>query len=127
MPDNINHKDILITKAKEDLATAKSLIGLDNFSEEIVLFHCEQAIEKVLKAYLDSKDITYPKIHDLEVLLSMCIEKDNAFAQINYVTSLTPYAIETRYDEMVELTKEETVEYVNQTEKALNFILNKTA
>lgn len=125
MNENLNHKEILIRKAKEDLETAKNLVKLEDFSEEIVLFHCQQAIEKGLKAFLDSKQIIYPKIHDLETLLSLCIEKDKSFEQINFVTSLTPFAVEIRYDEFVAVSREEIAEIVSQTEKALTFVFSK--
>jgi hypothetical protein len=59
------------------------------------------------------------------VLLFLCIEKDSTFDEIGYITALTPYAVEIRYGELVELSKEEVVELVLQTEGALNFILGK--
>ena len=65
MTEHLNHREILIKKAKEDLAAATSLIKLDDFSEEIVLFHCQQAVEKGRKAFLDARNILYPKTHDL--------------------------------------------------------------
>jgi len=125
MIKNLEHKEILLAKAKEDLKAAGDLARSKEFSEEIVLFHCQQAAEKALKAYLDSKGTIYPKIHDLEALLSLCIEKDPAFADIQFITSLTPYAIEIRYDEFIELPKDEVLEILKQTETALNFILGK--
>jgi len=120
-----HHKQILLIKAKEDLETAVSLTSLGKFSEEIVLFHCQQAVEKALKAYLDSINIIYPKSHDLEALLAICQEKDNTFEQIGFITSLTPYAVEIRYDEFVSLGTEEITNLVSQTKKAFGFIINK--
>jgi HEPN domain-containing protein len=125
MVNDLERKDILLIKAREDFETAKNLIRLPDFSEEIVLFHCQQAIEKALKAYLDSISLIYPKSHDLEMLLSLCIEKDTTFNQISYVTSFTPYAVEIRYDEIIELPQGDVINTVNQTEEALNFIISK--
>lgn len=125
MKNNLGHNNILVIKAKEDFETVKNLIKLENYSEEIVLFHCQQSIEKALKAYIDFKGAIYPKAHDIETLLSLCIEKDSSFNQIASITSLTPYAIETRYDEIVELTHDEILETVSLTEKSFNFILSK--
>ena len=125
MQDNLKHKDILIIKAKEDLDAAKKLFQCDGFSEEIILFHCQQATEKALKAYLDLKNISYPKSHDLETLLSLCVEGEPSFKTIEFITSLTSYAVDIRYDEFVELPKEEISEILKQTENALEFILKK--
>jgi HEPN domain-containing protein len=125
MQNDHTHKDVLIKKAKEDFKTAQDLIKLESFSEEIVLFHCQQAVEKALKAYLDSKGKVYPKVHDLEMLLAMCLELDSSFNQIDFVTILSPYAVDVRYDEFIELSSSEVEEMVLQTESALNFILQK--
>lgn len=125
MAEIFEHKNTLILKAKEDLEAAKNLSKIDGFSEEIVLFHCQQAVEKALKAYLDSKAEIYPKSHDLETLLSLCIKKDSSFNQISYVTSLTPFAIEIRYDEFVQTPRDEIIKIIDQTETSLNFILSK--
>lgn len=125
MSENVEHRNTLMLKAKEDLEAAKNLSKIDNFSEEIVLFHCQQASEKGLKAYLDSKGEIYPKSHDLETLLSLCIKKDPSFNQISFITSLTPYAIEIRYDELVEIPRDEIEKIINQTETSLKFILSK--
>lgn len=45
MNDSLKHREILIKKAKEDMATAQQLSTLSDYSEEIVLFHCQQAID----------------------------------------------------------------------------------
>ena len=126
MPSSPRHRNILIKKAKEDLKAAMDMTKTENFSEEIVLFHCQQAVEKALKAFLDAHEITYHKIHDLEVLLSICINKDPSFAEIQFVALLTPFAVEIRYDEFVDMPKEEVVDILKRTETALSFIINKT-
>lgn len=125
MNESLKHKEILVKKAKEDLEAAKSLVKSQEFSEEIVLFHCQQAIEKALKAYLDSNNVLYPKTHDLEMLLSMCVEKDGSFDEISFVTAMTPYAVEIRYDEFVAFSKEEISDLMSKTEKAIGFIFSK--
>lgn len=125
MQNNHTHREVLIKKAKEDLQTAKDLINLQSYSYGIVLFHCQQAVEKALKAYLDSKSKLYPKVHDLEMLLAICVEIDSDFKKIEFVTSLTPYAVDIRYDEFAELSSNEVVEIVSQTSEALDFVFGK--
>jgi len=38
---------------------------------DAVCFHCQQAVEKLLKAYLISKNVEFGRIHDLETLLKL--------------------------------------------------------
>jgi HEPN domain-containing protein len=125
MENSLRQFQLLLNKAKEDLAAATKLIEDIDYSEEIVLFHCQQAIEKALKAFLDARAVTFPKSHDLSMLLSLCIEKDPSFEQIGSIVELTQYAVEARYDEVVEIPEEEVAETVKQTEKAFSFIINK--
>ncbi len=125
MPPDSGHRKILIIKAKEDLEAAKYLCNREKFSEEIVLFHCQQAVEKALKAYLDFKGVRYPKSHDIEALLSLCQDKDISFKQINYVVTLTPFAIEIRYDEFIDIPISEIKKMVDSTQDSLDFILGK--
>jgi hypothetical protein len=65
-----------------------------------------------------------------EILIEKAREdlgKDNSFEQINFVTELTPYAVEIRYDEFTPIIKDDLAKLVSQTEEALNFILMKIA
>jgi HEPN domain-containing protein len=39
----------------------------------IVYFHCQQSAEKYLKARLEEAGIHFPKMHDLEVVLTLCM------------------------------------------------------
>jgi len=43
-------------------------------------FHCQQAVEKLLKAYLRWENQDPPKIHDLTVLLDLCQRIEAPFA-----------------------------------------------
>ncbi len=66
-----------IRKGESDFAAAKVLaqqIGLENQTG----FHCQQAIEKWLKAFLIDKDEEIRKIHDLIALVFDCEKYDPA-------------------------------------------------
>jgi HEPN domain-containing protein len=65
---------------------------------EIVCYHCQQCVEKILKAYLIAKQIDYKKVHDLNLLLNDCAKCDGEFDRFAEVCiSLTSYAVITRY------------------------------
>ena len=64
----------------------------------IVAFHCQQAIEKYLKALLLGHKITFPKTHDLVKLLGLLANKDTFLVGIKKdLSALNPYAIDFRY------------------------------
>jgi len=84
--------------AHGDWSAARKLFASDNPELEIVAFHCQQAIEKLLKAYLVSRGIESGKIHDLGRLLQRCTRLDTAFADLrDDVDPLTQYAVVARY------------------------------
>lgn len=66
--------------AEEDLLCAKTLLKEKLYNQ--VCFHSQQAAEKMLKAFLKSKRMVPPKLHNLLELLEMCKEKDGDFKEI---------------------------------------------
>jgi HEPN domain-containing protein len=87
-----------LIKAMEDFMVAKHELNLPE--EEIitsaVCFHCQQLIEKLLKAHLVLDNVKFPKTHDLKFLLDLCYNVDSDFKGLN-VGWLTSYAAEIRY------------------------------
>ena len=57
--------------AERDLKTAERTFTDDDPFTNIIAFHCQQAIEKYLKAYLLENDIPLKKTHDLILLCNM--------------------------------------------------------
>ncbi|MDO8725159.1 MAG: HEPN domain-containing protein, partial [Candidatus Methanoperedens sp.] len=67
-----------VKKGESDFVSAKTLAqqyGLENQTG----FHCQQAIEKWLKAYLIEHGEEIRKIHDLTALVIDCEKYDPAF------------------------------------------------
>jgi HEPN domain-containing protein len=97
-----NRKDELVfawlTKAKHDLEAAQLLIRDQKRLLDIGVYHCQQAAEKALKAWLTAEDIVFPKTHSLEELLALCIPSAGGFAQFRaQCEQLSPLAHEFRY------------------------------
>ena len=94
---------ILFNKAKTDLTGAKIL--LDQFKNnnaeldfEIIFFHLQQCIEKLLKALLSKNEIYFPKTHDLEQLFNLINEnKIDLATNRKLLMKLNYYAVEGRY------------------------------
>ncbi|OGC07186.1 hypothetical protein A2526_03095 [candidate division WOR-1 bacterium RIFOXYD2_FULL_36_8] len=64
----------------------------------IIAFHCQQAIEKYLKALLICFGINFPKTHDLLNLLDFVIKKDQFLKAIEQqLLILNPFAVGFRY------------------------------
>jgi HEPN domain-containing protein len=63
-----------------------------------VCFHCQQRVEKYLKARLEEAGIPFPKTHDLIKLLSLAVNVEPKWVALHPVTAvLNPYAIAYRY------------------------------
>jgi HEPN domain-containing protein len=85
-------------KAGSDIAAIDALLSAGAF--DTACFHAQQAAERALKAYLLSKDTEFPPTHNLSKLVELCSRLDASFGSLMaLVESLTPYAVELRYDD----------------------------
>lgn len=74
-------------------------------------FHCQQAIEKYLKAYLIFNGRDIERTHDIIYLLSECASFDPIFATIDPM-NINSYAVQGRYpDSNILPTSEEAQGY----------------
>lgn len=90
-------------KAEEDLFVIKNILILEEAPANICCFHAQQAVEKYLKAYLISKSIVFPKTHDLELLVKLCIQINPRFNEIlSKALSLIDYAVVPRYPDLLD-------------------------
>ena len=85
-------------KADNDLKTAKHELALpdDETVTEAVCFHSQQAVEKLLKAFLIFKNEEFGRTHNLELLLQLCGKYDKDFLKCD-IGNLTEYAVNIRY------------------------------
>ncbi len=87
-----------LVKARHDWRSAEVLNGLAVPLTDTAAFHCQQAAEKILKAYLTYHNRAYERIHDLSLLCQSCSEVDSGFGELTErVSSLTRYAVRFRY------------------------------
>jgi HEPN domain-containing protein len=87
-----------LLRANEDLNNAlHDLTATPPFVRD-ALFHCQQAVEKSMKALLTWNDSAFRNTHNLEELGELCAEIDGTLAPaIEEVISLTEYAARFRY------------------------------
>jgi HEPN domain-containing protein len=88
-----------IKKADNDIKSARYLANnMRPLPAEIICFHCQQAAEKYLKAYIVYNDQEPPITHDLIELAKLCNNFNGDFSllspQCEYLSS---FAVRTRY------------------------------
>lgn len=90
-----------IEKAESDLEAAEELLpGVSRSARlrEIVGFHCQQAVEKYLKALLTFYQVEAPKTHDIERLLVLVSSVNRQAAETLSGTKwLGPFGVDIRY------------------------------
>lgn len=73
-----------ISKAETDYKAALDLARRRKDPlPEVVCFHCQQCAEKYLKAFLISRKVPFPKVHDLIALKNLCVAQDGAFELVH--------------------------------------------
>ena len=113
--------------AESDLAFAKTGFESDDFYH-LICFHCQQSIEKILKAYLVDQEIKFPKVHDLIQLNKLCSEADVSFENFNKdLKYLNTFYIETRYAGgfFQSITKVDAQKAIESAIQILNFVKEK--
>jgi HEPN domain-containing protein len=87
-----------LSKANEDFEFARINLeeGKTFFAQ--ICFHFQQSAEKCLKAYIIAQELEFLKIHDLLMLLKICLRKDSSFKQLQKDCEfLSTYYVDTRY------------------------------
>ena len=92
---------ILLKKARNDETLLEEVLATERVSDDIIGFHCQQAIEKLLKALLSLHGIRYRKTHDLRELMDLLADTGHAIPnELQHLDMLSPYASLLRYEVM---------------------------
>ena len=88
-----------LQKAEEDYSVAiRELRARKNPAYNAVCFHAQQCIEKYLKAVLTQKGKPFTKTHDLDVLLTDCLNHYPLWDAMRAdLKRLSRYAVQFRY------------------------------
>ena len=116
-----------LEKADKDL-TAARLLAEDEKLWEGACFHCQQAAEKALKAFLIAAGERLPRTHDLVMLIRLCSTKGPDFEKlINSAELLNPFYAGTRYPNLgvLEITKEDVEQAINAARQIYDFASGK--
>lgn len=117
-----------LNRAQADLTAAELLLTFDEYPVAILAFHCQQAVEKSLKAFLTALKVEFRFRHDLAYLLDLCSEADRSFIELEpQIAGLTPYAVEGRYptDLPLDPTRDEAQAFYQQAQTVVEFVRQK--
>ena len=96
-------------KAEHDLISAQRLLEIKPMILDTACFHCQQAVEKYLKAYLIYNELQIEKTHDIIFLLNQCANFDPIFATIDPL-DINSYAVNGRYPDSNLMPEKEEAE-----------------
>lgn len=95
-----------LVKAQHDWLAAQDLFLRDRPLFDVMAFHCQQATEKTLKAFLTQRGIPFTKTHDLAWLLDLGAEQEPALNGLRAALKpLAAYAVVLRYPGPAEPTR----------------------
>lgn len=102
MTDKLSVIKLWIEKADQDLGTAEIVNQHIPKYMDMIAFHCQQAVEKYLKAFLIFNNTGFTRTHDLVLLLDLVsrIEPidDDLYEK---AAELQSYSVEIRYPDTV--------------------------
>jgi HEPN domain-containing protein len=129
MPPELTPKEQVLqrwlAKARNDLESARCLLGDPKPIADTACFHCQQAVEKLLKAVLILHEEEPPRVHALDVLFDAAGKLEGSLTEHRLACVwLTAYAVETRYpDSVAEPTVERGRQALAATEALCELVL----
>jgi HEPN domain-containing protein len=89
--------------AQADLEEAQRMLALSGFRDSSIGFRLQQACEKALKSWIHAKGGQAPFTHDLAALMDWLEESGRNMSAFETIADLSFFAVQTRYDDSVEL------------------------
>jgi len=129
--DDVKKEDTLawLAKARGDIAKARHALTAEEPFRDDAVFHCQQAIEKAMKAFLTWHEVPFRKTHSLEELGRQCQAIDQTLqVLVDAAAPLSEYAWKFRYPGENELpTQAETDEAMEIAQSAIEAIQTRLA
>ena len=113
-----------ILKGQSDLETAEILLR-EKGPTDTLCFHCQQAVEKFLKAYIVFSGDRFEKIHDLWKLAKLAGKTNKKILEFEKeLKTLTAYYIESRYpSDSATFSRKECREALRDANEITQYIL----
>ena len=111
-------------KAELDYRAAERPVKDPEPLREISAFHCQQAADKHLKAFLVSHQIEFPRTHDPEELLELLAPvRPDVVAMLEGIDVLSPFGVKIRYPgdfpELLPGQEQTAFDLANRTREAI--------
>lgn len=117
-----------LQKAFSDLETARQIGELSDGHLDAGIYHCQQAAEKTLKAFLVYQSQPFEKTHDLGKIIEQAARINSGFLEYEDAAEiLTPYSIAYRYPDetgFFEPDRKEFDEALQHARTIYDFVLN---
>ena len=94
---DINQAKNLLKIAQRDVRALSGMLNADTFADEIFGFHVQQAVEKLLKAWLAAMGEVYPLTHNLILLLQLLEDLGCDVTEFYELSDFSPFAVILRY------------------------------
>jgi HEPN domain-containing protein len=116
-----------LARARADWETVRVLIGNADSPRESIAFHCQQYVEKLLKAFLTVQGIEAPRTHDVRRLVQLAASAAPELSEmVDSADLLTEHAVAMRYpDEWREIDAEEVQKMVAVAKRFADLLLSK--
>lgn len=116
-----------LVKARRDLRSAQRLYTDMPPLLDTAAYHCQQAAEKALKAFLTLHDIPFHKTHLLSPLVAQCVQIDPDFDVLaDAAETLTPFATAFRYPGvLIEPEQADVAEAIQLAELVIQLVLTR--
>jgi HEPN domain-containing protein len=114
-----------LSRSREDLRAAEVDLLADPALVRDAAFHCQQAAEKSLKAFLTWHDVPFRRTHDLAEIGYQCVTLDSSLEDVCHdAASLSTFAWIFRYPgETEEPTPEEVQEFLSRANRVYDAIV----
>jgi HEPN domain-containing protein len=116
-----------LVKADEDRLCVRNEMNAVQKPWGVICFHCQQAAEKYLKAFLVQRGVKPERTHDLAQLVAACTQVDESLSALRPACiKLSDFAVDVRYPGVpVEVEEQMAKEAVEVAEQICNAIRKK--
>ena len=89
---------ILLDRAADDQAAVEELLNSSRVSDRVLGFHCQQAVEELMKALLARLRVHYEKTHNLRYLMGLLAANEHPLPdEFQDLDRLSPFAVLLRH------------------------------
>lgn len=112
-----------IVLADQDEASARFLLDMRPKPLEVICFHCQQSVEKSLKALMAKQGMEIPRTHDLLELLDMVVNfAPDAASLESMLLNLNDFSVVVRYPSHVSLEEQDAIKALEAVNKIRNLL-----